>query len=232
MFQCPSIDGGGLPPANTYAANSDGLPNEAGPNVIDLQAPRMSYMLNEALTPRSIFTVNFRSHNPRYYLFVKAAQVRNSAATILATEMWGIQKVMEASSNIPTDTSPVSNSRRPVSGISASLSNPPLAGPDKAYLLPIGGTFGWATVDKMTPDPAYTFSTTGGIPNPDTTLDFVGRNHGSKSVGGVAGSSRGGWDLRKSNFLYVDGHVETKHVSETVYPLSQWGEKFYSLPPY
>jgi hypothetical protein len=26
--------------------------------------------------------------------------------------------------------------------------------------------------------------------------------------------------------------VETKHVSETVYPISQWGPKFYSLPPY
>ncbi|MGA3067938.1 MAG: type II secretion system protein [Tepidisphaeraceae bacterium] len=67
IFQCPSLEEGGLPPANTYAANSDGLPNEAGPNVIDLQAPRMSYMLNEALTPRSIFTLNFRSGNPRYY---------------------------------------------------------------------------------------------------------------------------------------------------------------------
>src|SRR5208282_5615493 len=113
VFQCPDLLNGGEPPANTYAANSDGLANEAaainGQPVIDLQAPRMSYMLNEALTPRSIFTVNFRSGNPRYYLFVKAAQVRNSAATILATEMWGIQKVMEASSNIPTDTSPVSN---------------------------------------------------------------------------------------------------------------------------
>ena len=35
--------------------------------------------------------------------------------------------------------------------------------------------------------------------------------------------------MRKSNFLYVDGHVETKHVAETVYPKSQWGEKFYDL---
>jgi prepilin-type processing-associated H-X9-DG protein len=164
---------------------------------------------------------------------VKADEVRHSATTILATEMWGIQRAMEASSNIPTNTSPVSNTRRPVSGISASRSTPPLSGPDKAYLLPLGGTFGWAKVDNMTPDPAYAFTTGGGIPNPDTTLDFVGRNHGERTLGNVAGSARGPvWDLRKSNFLYVDGHVETKHVSETVYPLSQWGDKFYSLPPY
>jgi len=30
-------------------------------------------------------------------------------------------------------------------------------------------------------------------------------------------------------FLYLDGHVETKNVAETVYPTNQWGDKFYSL---
>ena len=34
----------------------------------------------------------------------------------------------------------------------------------------------------------------------------------------------------KTNFLYVDGHVETKHVFETLSPF-QWGERFYSLNP-
>jgi len=232
MFQCPALDNGGLPPANTYPANSDGLPNEAGAGVVDLQAPRMSYMLNEALTPRSVFSVNFRNGNPRYYHFVQAGQVQHSATTILATEFWGIQKDMEASSNVSGDSSPVSNSRRPVSGISASLSNPTLARADSAYALPIGGTFGWATIDKLTPDPQAAFVQTAGIPSPDTTLDFVGRNHGNKSLGNVPGSGRSGWDLRQSNFLYVDGHVETKHVTDTVYPINQWGDKFYSLPPY
>ena len=81
----------------------------------------------------------------------------------------------------------------------------------------------------MTPDPQRTFAATGGIPAPDTTLDFVGRNHGQKTVGAVGGDTRGGWDLRRSNFLYLDGHVETKHVVETVYPTNQWGDEFYSL---
>jgi len=64
-----------------------------------------------------------------------------------------------------------------------------------------------------------------------TTLDYVGRNHGAKKTGSVGGDgkARGNWDLRKSNFLYLDGHVETKHVAETVYPKNQWGEEFYSL---
>jgi prepilin-type N-terminal cleavage/methylation domain-containing protein/prepilin-type processing-associated H-X9-DG protein len=228
IFQCPSLQNGGVPPANTYAANSDGLANEAGANVIDLQAPRMSYMLNEALTPRSIFTANFRSGNVRYYHFIKAGRVSKPAETILTSEMSGNQGAMRALSNFGGST-PVSNSRRPVSGISASLSNPPLSSPDQGYTLPLGGTYGWATVDKLSVDPEATFANTSGIPTPDTTLDFIGRNHGVKTHGIVAGSSRGGWDLRKSNFLYVDGHVETKHVAETVYPRSQWGGEFYSL---
>jgi prepilin-type processing-associated H-X9-DG protein len=49
-------------------------------------------------------------------------------------------------------------------------------------------------------------------------LDWIGRNHGTGKVG-----------ERKSNFLYVDGHVETKHVRETVLPTFQWGHTYYSL---
>lgn len=253
LFQCPDLVNGGVPPANTYPANSDGLANEASPingqPVIDLQAPRMSYMLNEALTPRSIFTNGFRSGNPRYYYFVRAGDIASSASTILATEMWGIQSIMQATSNI-NGSSAVSNSRRPVSGISVSATKNALGGfnlgkADSAYLLPVGDEFGWAQVDDLQPDPSSYYitnsptaayggtsgaGTTGG---PDTTLDFVGRNHGgAKSLGNVPGSAHGGWDLRTSNFLYVDGHVETKRVSDTVYPINQWGQKFYSLPPY
>jgi prepilin-type N-terminal cleavage/methylation domain-containing protein/prepilin-type processing-associated H-X9-DG protein len=253
MFQCPSLINGGVPPANTYAGNNDaGLQNETypatinGQPVVDMQAPRMSYMLNEALTPRSIFTLNFRTtsgkQNTRYYYFVRAGSVSNSASTILATEMWGIQTIMEASSNISGGGN-VSNSRRPVSGISLKETNTLPANSagsytipksDAPYNLPVGGEFGWAKVDDMHPDPSSFYSSNNPVTTPpDTTLDFIGRNHGvGKPIGNVAGSSQGGWDLRKSNFLYLDGHVETKHVSETVYPNSQWGAKFYSLPPY
>jgi prepilin-type N-terminal cleavage/methylation domain-containing protein/prepilin-type processing-associated H-X9-DG protein len=242
MFQCPDLTNGGVPPANTYPGNSDGLANEApnnasGQPVIDLQAPRLSYMLNEALTPRSIFVKGFRSAQ-RPYVFVKAGSVSHSAGTILATEMWGIQSVMQASSNV-SGSNPVSNSRRPVSGISVNETKKALGAfnlgkPDSAYLLPPGDAFGWAQVDDMHPDPtAYFIANNPVTTPPDTSLDFIGRNHGTgKPTGNIPGSNQTGWDLRKSNFLYLDGHVETKHVAETVYPLSQWGEKFYSLPPY
>ena len=241
MFQCPSLVNGGIPPANTYAGNNDaGLSNETsvtinGQPVVDMQAPRMSYMLNEALTPRSIFVAGFRG-STRPYVFVKVGSVSNSAGTIMATEMWGFQPIMEASSNVG-GSAPVSNSRRPVSGISVSETKAlgyTIPKADSAYVLPIPGEFGWAQIDDMHPDPSSYYSNNSPLTKPpDTTLDFIGRNHGvGKPMGNLAGSSQGGWDLRKSNFLYVDGHVETKHVSETVYPISQWGPKFYSLPPY
>ncbi|HEX3359295.1 MAG TPA: type II secretion system protein [Tepidisphaeraceae bacterium] len=226
MFQCPSLENGGLPPANTFAANRDNASgaNEAGSNtVIDLQAPRLAYMLNEALTPRSVFVKGFRSAIQPYH-YVRASRVRHSGETILATEFWGTPAVMQANSNV--DGAPgISNSRRPVSGISASLTG--ISKPDSIYTLPIGGIVGWATVAQLTPDPEVTLPQNGDAS--DTTLDFVGRNHGSKKYGNVGEDTRRGWDLRKSNFLYLDGHVETKHVSETVYPRSQWGDEFYSI---
>jgi prepilin-type N-terminal cleavage/methylation domain-containing protein/prepilin-type processing-associated H-X9-DG protein len=250
IFQCPSLPNGGLPPANTYPANSDGLANEsqtppAGQGfVVDLQAPRMSYMLNEALTPRSTFTIGFRSAT-RYYEYVNAGKVKNSAQTVLATEMWGIQSFIETTSLISGGGTGglVSNSRRPVSGISATLctnngSSGAIVSGDKAYTLPLAGNWGWANLAQSTatapfyglmPDPATEITPAMLSTGLDCTLNFVGRNHGLRKLGNVAGSSIGGWDLRQSNFLYVDGHVETKKVSDTVYPVNEWGADFYSL---
>ncbi len=162
----------------------------------------------------------------------------NSAGTILATEMWGIQTIMQSTSNISSGVY-VSNSRRPVSGISVKeTAVSAVNSPDHAYLLPIGNSFGWAQLKDMNPNPGIVNSA---VTTPDTTLDFVGRNHGS--IGAKFGNitytqpngtvtTISGWDMRTSNFLYLDGHVENKNVADTVYPQDQWGAKFYSLPPY
>src|SRR5262245_50578552 len=47
-LKCPSLPNGGLPPANTFDANRDGISNES-PGQIDWQAPRLAYTVNEAL---------------------------------------------------------------------------------------------------------------------------------------------------------------------------------------
>jgi prepilin-type N-terminal cleavage/methylation domain-containing protein/prepilin-type processing-associated H-X9-DG protein len=226
IFQCPSIPNGGLPPANTFSGNSDGLSNET-PGVVDLQAPRLAYMLNEQLTPRSRLVAGFSGAvTPSHW--VQASRVRNSSETILATEMWGIQSIVSTTGQNGGGT--VSNSRRPVSAISASASGIS-GGADKAYTITNPYNFVFATPANLTPDPSTAFASLGVAPPVDCSLDFVGRNHGARKLGTVAGDTRSGWDLRKSNFLYLDGHVEPKHVTDTIYPKNQWGSEFYSLTP-
>lgn len=230
VFQCPSLPNGGLPPANTFAGNNDdGLTNES-PGQIDWQAPRLSYTVNEALCPRGIFQVPFADRgNLRAYKYIQAGRVRDSADVILATEIWGTQSAVTTTSLIDGST-PVSASRRPISGISAYGSWTA----DQAYKNPYSATYTWANAGDLSHNPESTLSVT--QPVLYTTLDWVGRNHGgSKKLGSapgggsVSGTAGGDWDLRKSNFLYVDGHVELKHVVDTVYPQNQWGGDFYTL---
>jgi prepilin-type N-terminal cleavage/methylation domain-containing protein/prepilin-type processing-associated H-X9-DG protein len=222
MFQCPSLDKGGLPPANTFAGNNDlGLSNDAGADVVDLQAPRLAYTVNEALCPRGYFvrltpapaTVNLPYH------FVQAARVRDSSNVVLATEISGVQSANESTGLV--SGAPVSNSRRPVNGLLAISFNAsyPMSALNTNWL--------WAKPSNMHVNPQVELSP-GGV-SVQTTLDYIGRNHGALKLGTVGGDTRGGWDLRKTNFLYVDGHVETKHVSETTFPTSQWGSEMYTL---
>jgi prepilin-type processing-associated H-X9-DG protein len=50
-------------------------------------------------------------------------------------------------------------------------------------------------------------------------MDWVGRTHGT-----------GAWATTRTNFVYVDGHVEMKLLKDTIQPW-QWGTKVYSLLP-
>ena len=65
-----------------------------------------------------------------------------------------------------------------------------------------------------------------------TSLDWVGRNHGTFKLGNVPNSKGNGvvsgFDLRTTNFLYCDGHVENKNIADTLRPW-EWGDQIYSL---
>jgi prepilin-type N-terminal cleavage/methylation domain-containing protein/prepilin-type processing-associated H-X9-DG protein len=209
-FKCPSLDRGGLAPANTFDGNGD-LPNES-PGQIDWQAPRLAYTVNEALCPRGIFVKFFADRgNIRVYRFVRASRVKNAAETVLATEIWGSQQAVQTNS-LTGGGEQVSASRRPLNGFTGGI-----ASPDQLYKVPINGTFFKATLADLGKDPERNAGA-----SPQTLLDWVGRNHGRKTTDGQ------GFDSRKSNFLFLDGHVETKHVKDTVQPF-QWGDQFYSL---
>jgi prepilin-type N-terminal cleavage/methylation domain-containing protein/prepilin-type processing-associated H-X9-DG protein len=240
VYTCPSLDNGGASPANTFAANYDaGLGSDSGnPNIVDLQAPRLAYTANEALCPRGRLGKGVSGSTPDNtpYHFVKTSAVDNSAETVLATELWGIPTWEETKAQ-GGGSGYTSNSRRGVSGFGLNESTAAgvvgVTSMDGAYGVTAGvQNFAPATTASpdMIPDPST-------VPNWATaspiycTLNFVGRNHGVKKNGNVAGPSGpvSGWDMRTSNFLYVDGHVETKNIADTIYPTNQWGSKFYSL---
>jgi prepilin-type N-terminal cleavage/methylation domain-containing protein/prepilin-type processing-associated H-X9-DG protein len=217
-FTCPSLDNGGLPPTNTFAGNHDGgLANDAAASVVDKQAPRCAFTVNEAICPRNKFCYSFQGPNARVYAFVHGGQVKNSAGTILATEFPRNERVVVGQGELSGNE--VCKSHRPVHGfIGISSGELDMAKVPKS----LGGlpALRRAQLSDLTDDPEVTLMTQ----PPTSRLDWVGRNHGRKVKG------PGGKDIRKSNFLYADGHVESKSIYETITPF-QWGEQFYSLVP-
>jgi prepilin-type N-terminal cleavage/methylation domain-containing protein/prepilin-type processing-associated H-X9-DG protein len=206
-LQCPELDGGGLPPTNTTDDNL--LPGQVDdtPGVVDEQVPRVAYTLNEALSPRNKFALGFQGA-VRIYRFVHVASLPHPSTTILATE-WG-----GGGPAPPRDSSGLSagqfevDSHRPVHGFVG------LDGTLDMYQLNPGVGYRRVTSADLDPDPAS-------MSDSGTRLDWVGRNHGN---------FQGYPDRRRTNFLYVDGHVECKTIYETLSPF-QWGDKFYTLEP-
>lgn len=216
-FKCPNFNDGGLPPTNTTPGNvGPGLTNDAGGGVIDRQAFRCSYTVNEALMGRNKLVAGFDG-NPRVYKHVNAGKIKASSETVLATEFNPTPAIASGPGRV--SAGPVSKSHRPVhafitggAGDGYELDKAPLPSP-------------------ILPAPAYqrnyTLSTgpcDGFTPSPNR-LDWIGRLHGRLKL------STSNQDLRTTNFLYADGHVETKRLSQTLYPKFEWGQRFYSVVP-
>ena len=87
-------------------------------------------------------------------------------------------------------------------------------------------------LDDMTPDPITKFGSLATVPNPDTTLDFVGRNHGGRSLGNVPGLNPGRLGSTEIELLVCRWTRGNQARDGDGYPISQWGARFYSLPPY
>jgi prepilin-type N-terminal cleavage/methylation domain-containing protein/prepilin-type processing-associated H-X9-DG protein len=223
-FQCPSIENGGLPPTNPDPNNLDEGQTPETSGIVDQQAPRMAYTLNEALCPRNKFVVGFQGALRRCR-YMKAGSVKGSAEVVLATEFPQNWRLV-ADEDRGGGGGVVSKSHRPVHGftsVGGGQLNLVDVAPD-----PFGGraTYRKCTIDDLAADPSANASGTAGS---NSRLDWVGRNHDRKKLG--TQGTRSGVDLRRTNFLYLDGHVETKHVFETVGPSFQWGDLFYSLQP-
>ena len=206
-FQCPSMNNGGLPATNPGDGNTDeGQIADPG-GVIDRQAPRMAYSGNEALMPRNKFVVGYQGDTVRPYQYVKAGSVSGASETILATEFVDNWRVVSDAGY--TTTAKPSKSHRPVHGFVLTGGGVP-----NIYKLALGGNYQYAQPVDVNKNSLANYDAT----TTKTRLDWVGRNHGSSSV----------YSQKTTNFLYLDGHVETKRIEDTLAPF-QWGKKFYSL---
>lgn len=227
----------------------------------DQQAARCSYALNEALCCRSFWMANLTMENAptasnKVSYLVSMNRVDNLSGTILATEYvdeWGItSQVLRALPSAPCKSYRAIQPWRSAIDLEGGSNNYPPDVTDAVYT-PSGTNLRkstakdlWQITAALSPTGQQATSTNlvadyqAGIYDPvpsdpnyctQTRLDFVGRNHGS----GVKASDR------LSNFLYLDGHVETKSILSTV-PSDvtrtainlgpwEWGSKCYSVSP-
>lgn len=224
VFQCPSLEGGGLPPTNPAPSMllSGQTPDQT--DYVDYQAPRLAYTLNEILCPRNKFVVNINgSTNDEVEHYVRAGSVHNAGATILATEFTDNYSLVTLTGDL-NKSALVVKSHQPVHGFINAVG---LGSTD-------GSSFDMMTYDqsalvlRIAPGQALTAIHKNLNPGDLATsrLDWVGRNHG-----GPHKVDANGWDTRTTNFLYLDGHVETKHIQETLSPIWEWGDQLYSLYP-
>jgi prepilin-type processing-associated H-X9-DG protein len=178
---------------------------------------------------RNKYIVNFQNA-VRTYRYVPASKIRHSAQTILVTEYNADWHVVNDVSDAD-GTTVVCKSHRPVCPYIAATGIAP-----GAYKLDLVGYNPMQKglirvhVDDMTPYPHINNPAMG---NTGTSLDWVGRNHGSFKLGSIS-NHRGngvisGWDMRTTNFLYCDGHVENKNIVDTIQPAWEWGDEMYSL---
>ena len=209
-FTCPSLPSGGLPPTNTTPENLEPGQTNQFANIIDEQVPRLAYTANEAIIPRNKFApgiLGARDDGKFLSNYVKASQIKRPTETILLTEFTDNWRVVVD----PTESVTVSKSHRPVSGYQPLAGGINLADPSIPAISANAPTHLRVSKQQIARVP-LTAQDVG------FSLQFVGRNHGrGKSA--------------RTNFLYVDGHVETKLIEETLDPTFQWGEqeRIYSI---
>jgi prepilin-type N-terminal cleavage/methylation domain-containing protein/prepilin-type processing-associated H-X9-DG protein len=217
-------------------------------NGCDQMAPRCAYTVNEVICPRNKFIQNFGSNNnARWYQFVRAGLIKNSSGTILATEFNADWHVVSGIAEIGdgSGTQAVVKSHRPVCGfhirpgIGVSVLWDFSQIPAQGGGLGFSGSSSYEYQRDAVPAPGTVVAANAPnygdlLKNPNvnnistsvTSLDWVGRNHGSHKL------DASGWNLGTTNFLYVDGHVENKSIRDTLYPSFEWGSDFYSLQPH
>lgn len=241
MFCCPSFERGGLPPANTPAANLEpGQTGEGSTQFWDRQARRTAYAVNEAICPRPYMPgliCDSQADHPgeipvatRTYRFVRPGDVRNGSRTILLAEWTRDWRLLAGTDPCNSGNNQMCMSYQTVHGFAAASG---VGGTGMLTMPQTGGGCMLATVNGSDGNDRYdaAFAKIGSTPG----LRHVRAEEVMKRPAGPAGGvARLNWLGRnhqgKTNFAYVDGHVESKTIEETLRPF-EWGERFFSLMP-
>lgn len=213
-LHCPEIRHGGLPPQNTPESNLDDGQGAGREGVVDLQAKRCAFTVNEALCPRNRFKPGFENAQKPSRL-VQLSRVSRQGRTILLTEWprdWRI--VSGPDSNLSHSYMPVHGFRGlgSMAGLDRYDLNMTVCDADRPCQS--AGTYRRVNSDDLSNAPSESRRY-------PPRLDWVGRNHQG------IGSRK---DLRASSFFYLDGHAESKSIYLTVEETDfEWGDKIYSL---
>ncbi|MEM6560838.1 MAG: type II secretion system protein [Planctomycetota bacterium] len=219
-FTSPMFDSdGGLPPTNPSPGDSvpgQQLGEGTANGFVDEQVRRVAYTVNEAIIPRNKFEtgvpgliIDGSAPNGARSQRVNLGRIRDSTNVILATEYIDNPRVVSEATGPGAgggSTDFEIKSHRPVSGVNDAVTNDPYDATASGILIPAPLPPGVING----PSPAL------------NSLGWVGRLHqiaGKKIVGGQP------QDLRKTNFAYVDGHVETKLIEQT-FPQRYGGDGF------
>lgn len=209
-FQCPTTLNGGAPRSNPGPNADDWEPGQVNgvgdsrPSGFpkDRQAARMAYAGNAAVFPRNKLNATSNRRNR----FVRGSDIDGSrggpAGVILATEFFDNR---DAWTSVASSSRGEIKSHRPIEpflGVQSGVhvfDEPLSAGSGFVYPSPFD-------IEQENELDRYE------ILNKKTRLNAVGRHHGEE----------------KANFAFVDGHVDTLGVRETV-ERKLWGDRFYSL---
>lgn len=252
-FTCPAVENGGLPPTTPQPggwdpqqiAESDNngvVPGRAPfPTVAmtdgtgasvncvpDLQVPRTAYTVNEAIMGRNKHGIGTAAAAPagrKYLTGLSAGKVKNPTGTILATEFIDSASLVSGSTG-GNGGNFVFKSHRPVGGWRSNGGGTVTATLD-LQKVPHGTTLRRTTSADLEANPFRSdFNCIDSESVSKTRLDWVGSNHkrqyGNKYRQGM------------TNFLYVDGHVETKSILDTIPKAGQrapweWGNIHYTI---
>jgi len=213
-FTSPATLNGGAPASNPGPDTRDWEPwqeNDLGQTAgattpRDRQAKRVAFTGNAAIFPRNKFD---SSDGRRKNVLVKQSVVRAPGKTVLATEFHEFANWRSiAQGNISKSHRPVT----PFVGLSsgANVFSEPIRQGFASFAYPSLDMF-----RRTNEQGEGMISDTG----TDTTLNAVGRRWPGgtwRDYGGTA------------HFVYVDGHVEKKHILDTVRD-REWGDRFYSI---